>query len=342
MDRGSRYYQQVQLLMQLLGFVDSEPCFALKGGTAINLFVRDFPRLSVDIDLVYLPLQPRNEALPAIMEALNRIADAVSRQWQNVRVVRAFQDNEDALRLLVSRNGVQVKIELSPVLRGVVFEVERRQVNAAVETEFGFAEVAVVSLADLYAGKICAALDRQHPRDLFDVKMLLDNEGITDAIRRALIVYLISHNRPLHELLDPHQKPLAELFSAEFQGMVFVDVSLDELEAARTNMFRSVLEGMSDSDRAFLLSFHNKQPDWSLLNLDGVSELPAVQWKLLNLEKMRAAKHQSDLVALTRILGGYQLVESLPAELQTSLPSIEQIEQIERELAGGNDVAGDE
>lgn len=48
-----------------------------------------------------------------------------------------------------------------------------------VEDEFGYAEIPVVSLADLYGGKLCAAMDRQHPRDLFDVLMLLNAEGIS-------------------------------------------------------------------------------------------------------------------------------------------------------------------
>ncbi|TCQ91865.1 nucleotidyltransferase AbiEii toxin of type IV toxin-antitoxin system [Rahnella sp. JUb53] len=63
MDRESIYYRQVQLLLQLLPFIAKHDCFALKGGTAINLFIRNFPRLSVDIDLVYLPVLDREESL---------------------------------------------------------------------------------------------------------------------------------------------------------------------------------------------------------------------------------------------------------------------------------------
>ncbi|WP_436162846.1 nucleotidyl transferase AbiEii/AbiGii toxin family protein [Mesorhizobium sp. LjRoot246] len=65
-------------------------------------------------------------------------------------------------------------------LRGCVFAPETRHVSAAVEDRFGFAEIQVVSFADLYSGKIMAALDRQHPRDLFDIRDLLANEGIAD------------------------------------------------------------------------------------------------------------------------------------------------------------------
>lgn len=49
------YRAQMDLLLQVLPLVAKEESFALKGGTAINLFVRDMPRLSVDIDLTWLP-----------------------------------------------------------------------------------------------------------------------------------------------------------------------------------------------------------------------------------------------------------------------------------------------
>ncbi|WP_257284015.1 nucleotidyl transferase AbiEii/AbiGii toxin family protein, partial [Endozoicomonas sp. SESOKO1] len=180
MDRSSYFYKQVQLLLQVLPFISKHSCFALKGGTAINLFVRNLPRLSVDIDLVYLPLKERNEALSDIKKALREVSDNLQATLQGIDVTEAYKDKEDALRLIVQRSGVQIKVELSPVLRGTVFEPEVMPVSEAVEDEFGYAEMLVVRLADLYAGKICAALDRQHPRDLYDVKWLLENEGLTD------------------------------------------------------------------------------------------------------------------------------------------------------------------
>ena len=203
MDRTSVYYKQVQLLVQILPLVAVEDCFALKGGTAINLFVRELPRLSVDIDLVYLPISNRQEALTDITQALIRIAKNIKNVFSDIDVVESFKDKPDALRLVISRRGVKIKVELSPVLRGTVFKPKIRDVCQKVEDEFGYVEMAVMAESDLYAGKICAALDRQHPRDLFDVKYLIDNEGFTDDMRRAFIIYLISHPRPIAELLKP-------------------------------------------------------------------------------------------------------------------------------------------
>ena len=89
MDKDSPYYKQVSLLIRMLPVVATETVFALKGGTAINLFVRDFPRLSVDIDLAYLPLEPRDEALINVRAALQRITDRINTQ-PDIRAAFAY------------------------------------------------------------------------------------------------------------------------------------------------------------------------------------------------------------------------------------------------------------
>ena len=147
----------------------AEKSLALKGGTAINLFVRDLPRLSVDIDLVNLPMDDRDMALKNIAEALSRIAETIIAAMPGTEIIRSFEHQADALRLFVSQGDDRIKIEFLPVLRGSVFPEELREVAPAVEEQFGYVEMQLLSIPDLYAGKICAALDRQHPRDLFDV-----------------------------------------------------------------------------------------------------------------------------------------------------------------------------
>ena len=198
---------------------------------------------------------------------------------------------------------MQIKVELSPVLRGTVYEPKLMEVRAAVEDEFGYVEVPVVALADLYAGKICAALDRQHPRDLFDVKWLLENEGLTDEIRKALLVYLSSHNRPMAELLKPQFKDISAIYAGEFANMAETDVPLEELEAVRERLVALIHQGLTENEKAFLLSFKNREPDWPLLELSGVSELPAIKWKQINLAKMPDEKHKQALEKLKEVLG---------------------------------------
>lgn len=276
MDRTSVYYKQVQLLVQILPLVAEEDCFALKGGTAINLFVRELPRLSVDIDLVYLPKGNRQDALTGITQALIRLSENIKKTFSGIEVVESFKDKPDALRLVILRRGVKIKIELSPVLRGTVFDPLVRDVCQEVEDEFGYVEMAVVAESDLYAGKICAALDRQHHRDLFDVKHLFDNEGLTDDIRQALIIYLISHPRSIAELLNPFCKDIKQLYEGEFVQME-EQVSLDELVLARIHLIKTVNKKITEKEKQFLLSFKNKKPDWNLLNIKNVDELPAVK-----------------------------------------------------------------
>lgn len=296
-----QYRHQVSLLIRIIPFVAEEDCFALKGGTAINLFVRDMPRLSVDIDLTYLPIQGRTESLSAIDAAMKRIAGRIRQRLPNAQV--AEQQHDGAVTwLLVRADNAQVKIEVTPVLRGCVFEPELRTVSEKVENEFGFAEMKVVSWGDLYAGKIVAALDRQHPRDLFDVRDLLAKEGVDDNLRVAFIVYMLSHNRPMSEVLAPKRKEISEEFKRGFDGMTDKPVSLDELIAARESIIAETVGKMPDKHRAFLLSFERGKPDWSLLGVDGVSELPAVKWRIQNLDSLSAEKRAALVADLEKAL----------------------------------------
>lgn len=179
----NQYRRQVSLLVRILPFVAQEECFALKGGTAINLFVRDMPRLSVDIDLTYLPVESREDSLKAIDAALKRIVADAGSGSPAEDIATAAPNKEGAVTKLLARgDGVQIKIEVTPVLRGCVYEPEVGTVSRSVEETFGFAEMKLVSFADLYGGKIVAALDRQHPLDLFDVHDLLANEGVSDLL----------------------------------------------------------------------------------------------------------------------------------------------------------------
>jgi predicted nucleotidyltransferase component of viral defense system len=303
MDRTNPYFRQVELLVRVLPHVARQQCFALKGGTAINLFVRDLPRLSVDIDLTYLPLDPRDQALPAIQAALEKIAQDIQ-SLGGVRAQLTKPGETESLRLTVQRDSSQVVIELSPVLRGTVWPAETRGVVPAVEESFGYAEIPVVSFNDLFAGKICAALDRQHPRDLFDVRLLLANEGISRDLLRTFLIYLISHGRTMAELLAPKRRDIAPVFEAEFRTMARDPVSLEDLLQTREELIAKINRALTEDDRRFLLSVKGKTPDWSLIGFPQAAQLPAVRWKLENLGRMNAKKHEQALGRLEQVLAG--------------------------------------
>lgn len=298
------YSAQVALLVRTIPEVAREDAFALKGGTAINLFVRDLPRLSVDIDLVYLPIAERAESLAAIRDGFARIAGTV-RKRLGVKVTE--QNSGEGAKLMVRSDAAQIKVEVSPVLRGTVFEPETRTVSPTVENRFGYAEMKVVALPDLYAGKIAAALDRQHPRDLFDILHLYENEGITNEIFDAFLIYLVSHNRPPNELLAPHLLDFGHLYPGEFSGMTVEQVPLESLIDIRARLVADIQQrARSSAPNAFLRSFFAVEPDWSQLPLPvDASQLPAVQWKLRNLERLRAEqkeKFERQLASLDDVL----------------------------------------
>ena len=159
--------------------------------------------------------------------------------------------------------------------------------SAAVEDKFGFAEMQVVSFEDLFGGKLHAAVDRQHPRDLFDVKMLYENEGLTDALFRTFLIYVASSGRPPHELVRPSLADLDEAFVKEFEGMTIEPVGLGDLKAARSRMTADILSKLDDNAMRFLLSLHDGEPDFEVIGLPKAAELPAVRWKLLNLQKLK-------------------------------------------------------
>lgn len=282
-----QYRRQVALLLRTIPFVAAESEFALKGGTAINLFVRNLPRLSVDIDLTYLPVAPRAESLVAIDAAMRRMQAAIAKGVPGTRVNEHILRPENIVsKLLVQAEATTIKIEVTPVSRGCAYDPVVMPVTELVEAGFGYAETQVVSFADLYAGKIVAALDRQHPRDLFDVRDLLANEGVSDELRAAFIVYMLGHNRPMAEVLAPHRKDIALEFDRGFVGMTAEPVALDELLQAREAIITEIVGNMPDHHREFLVSFERGSPVWDLLEIPHAATLPAIQWRELNLAKL--------------------------------------------------------
>ena len=204
------YLDTARLLIQVAPLVFEDGVFALKGGTAINLFMRDMPRLSVDLDLVFADHRvPREQALQRIGEALRKAAARLNARGFQTRTQGAADATET--KLLVRRGPIEVKVEVNFVMRGTVNPVRMAAlVPRAREVLLAELEIPVASLEDVYGGKLVAAMDRQHPRDLFDVMQLFAHEGITPGIRQAFVVYLASHNRPVHEVLFPSQRDITQ------------------------------------------------------------------------------------------------------------------------------------
>lgn len=300
------YLDTARLLTQVAPLVFADGTFALKGGTAINLFVRDMPRLSVDLDLVFPNHSlPRDEALARINEAIRQSSERLKTRGFQTHAITTADAGET--KLLVRRAGIEVKIEVNFVMRGTVHPVRSAALTpTARDTLLADLEIPVVSLEDVYGGKLAAAMDRQHPRDLFDVMQLFAHEGITAGIRRAFVVYLASHNRPVHEVLFPSLRDVSQEYERNFKGMTTEPVELPALLDARERMVQELQNALDTDERRFLLSLVAGRPEWPLLGIAHIEHLPGIRWKLHNLaqlERKSPAKFAEQADALARQLG---------------------------------------
>ncbi len=300
------YLDSARLLTRVAPLVLVDDTFALKGGTAINQFVRDMPRLSVDLDLVFPDYTlPREAALKRINDAIRQSVARLKKQGFQTHAPASSDAGET--KLLVRQGAIEVKVEVNFVMRGTVHPVRMASLTQnARDTLQADLDIPVVSLEDVYGGKLVAAMDRQHPRDLFDVMQLFAHEGITAGIRRAFVVYLASHNRPVHEVLFPSLRDIRQEFEHNFAGMTAEPVELDALLAARERMVRELQHGLTGAERRFLLSIVVAEPEWTLLGVRHLEQLPSLKWKLQNLEKLRKAnakKFGEQADTLARLLG---------------------------------------
>lgn len=275
------YRQQVALLLTVLPEVAKEKCFALHGGTAINLFVRNMLRLSVDIDLTYLPIEDRETSLKHIAEALGRIKTSLEKIIPGVRITPRL----DAGKLQISANKVDIKLEVNLVNRGALADPKEMSLCEKAQTSFeAFCEIPVVPIGQLFGGKIVAALDRQHPRDLFDVKYLLEKEGFTQEIKEGFLLCLLCSDRPINEVVTPNFQDQRSALSNQFSGMTDEDFSYAAYESVREKLVATIHENLTEKDKAFLLSVKNVTPDWSIHDFQ---RFPSINWKLQNLQKMK-------------------------------------------------------
>ena len=285
---NSRYLDTVRLLLDVAPEVFSQDGFAMKGGTAINFFHGNMPRLSVDIDVVFTDhTLSREAALEDISSRLKEIHERVARRAIAAEF-RPLPAGEE-IKLFLKRGDAMVKVEVNQVFRGTVLPVVRSRLAEEARGMFTLdLQLPTLDYPELYGSKLVAAMDRQHPRDLFDVAKMYERGGLTPEIIECFVCYLAGHNRSVHDVLSPNNQDLARPYENEFVGMTREPVSLPGLEATRERLKKELLAGLESRHREFLLGLVRCEPDWSLMRCGHLSELPAIQWKLLNLEKLRA------------------------------------------------------
>lgn len=296
---NQNYIDTVRLLLAIAPAVFASGRFAMKGGTALNLFVQEMPRLSVDIDLVFVDHRPdRQAALHDIAMELAAVQATLMRQGYRAHLPATAQG--DDVKLVVSNGAAQVKVEVNAVFRGTALPVEHHSLVDSAQNLFTTdLAVPVLATAELYGSKLVAAMDRQHPRDIFDVMHMLQRFGWQTEFIDCFVVYLAGHNRPVHEVLFPKIKPLEPTFTNEFAGMTHETIELSALVHMQARLLQELPQQLTPSHRDFLLSMVRGDPAWNLMPMPHLRELPAVQWKLMNLSQLKknnvtsfAAQHQ--------------------------------------------------
>ncbi|WP_433706426.1 nucleotidyl transferase AbiEii/AbiGii toxin family protein [Paraburkholderia sacchari] len=286
------YLDTVRLLLSIAPDVFDTPKFAMKGGTAINLFLQNLPRLSVDIDVVYTDHVPdREEALKHIGEELARAKAAIERQGFNAKYSQTAANGKQKgsdVKLTAFSAETSVKVEVNYVFRGTLLRPQSRQLVPAAREKFNV-DLALPNLheAELYGSKLVAAMDRQHPRDIFDVMQMYETFGLRDDFVNAFVGYVAGHDRPVHELLGARPKSLESAHDAEFAGMTLEEVSVDTLHAIQARLHHELPRALSQRHREFLLSLVRLVPDWGLMPYAHLKDMPAIRWKLQNLEKLK-------------------------------------------------------
>jgi predicted nucleotidyltransferase component of viral defense system len=296
------YKRQVELLLSVLPEVAKEKCFALHGGTAINLFVRDMPRLSVDIDLTYLPIENRETSIKNIGEALERIKTSIYKIIPKVRVAH----REGVGKLLIAISGAEIKLEVNLVNRGTLIDPKEIQLCKKAQNDFEmFCAMQVVPIGQLFGGKLVAALDRQHPRDIFDIKYLLRNEGFSDEVKQGFLLLLLCSDRPINEIIIPNFQDQRSAHANQFMGMTDEQFSYEEYETVREKMVKTIHGSLTDKDKSFLLGVKNVTPDWSIYDFE---RFPAISWKLQNLKILKDKnpdKHMEQYKILEKKLNSF-------------------------------------
>lgn len=295
------YAQKVELLLRMIPIIAEDECFAIHGGTAINLFLKDLPRYSVDIDLTYVPLEDRATSLANIDKHLNTIAAKAKRAFKGMNIVPVPTTS----KLLCEYRGRQIKIEVNQTKRGIIGgDVQMLPLCDKAQEEFGmYCEARIVPTTLLYGGKVAAALSRQHPRDLFDIRYM---DVPMEKIKDGFVFCLLGSDRPLHESFAPNLLDQTDAMAKQFAGMTEMEFTYEQFEESRAELIKSVNALMTDADKRFLLEFESAEPVWEGSGYEMFFNYPSVQWKMLNLQKLKKqnpAKLYSEAKRLQSVFG---------------------------------------
>ena len=182
----------------------------------------------------------------------------------------------------------KVKIETNIIFRGTILPITHVDLcKRAADLFTSSVNIPLLHHDEIYAGKLLAALDRQHPRDLFDIHEFFNNEKLTESVADCFCVYLASHNRPMYEVLSGEDRCTEVDFNRTAKNMIFHDIAWEDIAGIRKELQKNILKNLTEKQREFLISVVKAKPMWDCLPFGDLSDLPAVKWKINNLKKLK-------------------------------------------------------
>jgi predicted nucleotidyltransferase component of viral defense system len=296
--------EKVFHLLNLLNALNSHPFlrgkWALKGGTAVNLFVLDLPRLSADIDLNYIGALNREEML----EDRPRIEQAAQAVFSREGFVIKKAPNEHAggkWRLSYQSSAGQsgnLEVDLNYMFRQPLWDV--RLVDSHPLGDFQAKSIPVLDLHELAAGKLTALLSRRQTRDLFDCHRILPMDDLDHGrLRTAFVVYGAMNRKDWRTVTVQD----VDFDAAELAGQLVPTLHIRTLQEQGTpaeygarlaDECRQALSAVlpfTDAEREFLeLLLSRGEIDPTILTADAalqdrIQRQPLLQWKAINVRK---------------------------------------------------------
>jgi hypothetical protein len=248
----------------------------------ITFVIASCDNFSVDIDVTYTPVKSREESFTEIHKNLSLLKEKIKAIVPNIVIA------EKPNKIYCTQKGLMVKIEVSGTKRGLIEPSEMRSLCVKAQNEFETSNKArIVSLSQLYGGKITAALDRQHPRDLFDVKLMFNVVTDFAQVKKGFLYCLLGGDRPIVESLSPNRIDQQETLIKQFSGMTDIPFSYSDYEETREHLIDFIHSNLTREDKEFLIAFEAGDNLSQFTDYQEYLQFPSVQWKLHNISKLK-------------------------------------------------------
>lgn len=271
--------------------------YVLKGGTAINLCLFDFPRLSVDIDMNFNSNSSKEEMLE--MRELHRklISAFVALDGYTIDPKSRFTFTLDSYLLKYtnaagSRDNIKIELNYSSRIQ-ILEPVNYKLSSKVIDNE----SILALNKVELYGSKIAALIGRTTARDVFDVFQLIKNQILQgneiDLLKKCSIFYLLTSNefQPIGDLLNQFKKNMENLsFTAIKRNLipllhVFERIDTDAFKQTVSQFIETLFE-LTETEQKYIDSFNAGEFNPELLFdkaiADRLKEHPMALWKMKN------------------------------------------------------------